>query len=183
MAAGCVDRNVFTNLMAEFFKDSIVEEVGEVGGGLEDVSLQHLMLAGDVMQFEQAPNNRNMKQDVEEGWNFCSICIVQICFRKKDKIHERTDLFFADFHPVNLPVAAYHYSVNVPGWGLRCFSDLKKKQPLQSITKLCVSAYWIYTEMLRVLRNVLGKEDQSDRGTFWARTGQGITTLTASWKE
>ncbi|XP_070211318.1 piggyBac transposable element-derived protein 4-like [Littorina saxatilis] len=60
------DRNVFQDFFDDFFADPDLDEVGEEAFYID---LQDVMLVGDIMDLDQAPNNRDFEADVQEGWS------------------------------------------------------------------------------------------------------------------
>ena len=65
MVASAEQRARYRNFFEDFFADAELrneeqEEVKEI--------LEAVMIAGDVNEIQQAPNNREFEIDVEEGW-------------------------------------------------------------------------------------------------------------------
>ena len=65
LAAPAEQRARYRNFFEDFFADAELrneeqEEVNEI--------LEAVMIAGDVNEIQQAPNNRKFEIDVEEGW-------------------------------------------------------------------------------------------------------------------
>ena len=93
------DRNVFADFFEDFFSDENIEEVGEDDAGLE---LQNLMLVGDIMDLEQAPNNRDIGADAQEGWSSEEVeGVVNMPFDRETRMHVGDEFPLANPQPLD----------------------------------------------------------------------------------
>ena len=110
MAASAEQGARYRNFFEDFFADAELrneeqEEVNEI--------LEAVMIAGDVNEIQQAPNNREFEIDVEEGWKSDSDAVINMPFLGRSQLNielpddpQPLDFFklFSDGYIINLLV-------------------------------------------------------------------------------
>eukprot|EP00745_Piridium_sociabile_P021971 TRINITY_DN3402_c0_g2_i1.p2 TRINITY_DN3402_c0_g2~~TRINITY_DN3402_c0_g2_i1.p2 ORF type:complete len:136 (+),score=25.97 TRINITY_DN3402_c0_g2_i1:2344-2751(+) len=81
------DRNVFQDFFDDFFADPDLDEVVEDENYID---LQDIMLVGDIMDLDQAPNNRDFEADVQAGWR-SEGGVVNMPFERETALHVGDD--------------------------------------------------------------------------------------------